>query len=91
VLQLRWSDEAIDDLVRIVDYIESRNARAAEKLHADIVALVESICDRPFSRSPGRVSGTREALVRPNYLLVLQVSDSYLDILRVLQATQHYP
>ncbi len=91
MLQLRWNDEAIDDLVRIIDYIEIRNAKAAERLHSDIVTVAESLCDRPFSRRPGRVPGTREALIRPNYLLVYQVGDTYLDILRVLHATQRYP
>jgi plasmid stabilization system protein ParE len=37
-------------IIRIIDYIEIRNAKAAERLHSDIVTLAESLCDRPFSQ-----------------------------------------
>lgn len=41
MLVLRWSDEAVDDLTEIIGYIEERDPRAAELLHADIMATCE--------------------------------------------------
>lgn len=39
----------------------------------------------------GRVSGTREIVAHPNYVLVYQVGDGVLEVMRVLHARQQYP
>ena len=39
----------------------------------------------------GRVPGTREHVVHPNYIVVYQVGDDVIDILRVLHSRQQYP
>ena len=36
---VRWSEEATTDLVEIIDYIEQRNAAAAQNLYAAINLL----------------------------------------------------
>ncbi len=91
MLALRWSDEAVDDLTEIVAYIEERDSRAADRLYADIVATAEQFSERPLLYRPGRVPGTREAVVRPNYLIVYQVGDAFVDVLRVLHTARQYP
>ncbi len=91
MLIVRWNDEAIGDLAEIIDYIEERNDIAAMKLKADIIAVAERLGERPFLYRPGRVSGTREAIVRPNYLIVYKVGDVFVDVLRVLHAARQYP
>ncbi len=88
---LRWSTEALDDLTDIIAYIEERDPRAAARLHFDIVATTEQLTDRPFLYRPGRVLGTREAVVRPNDLIVYQVGDTFVDVLRVLHTARQYP
>ena len=60
-------------------------------LHADIVTTVEMLSERPFLYRRGRVAGTREALVRPNYLIVYQVGAQSLDVLRDLHTARQYP
>lgn len=39
---------------------------------------------------PGRVSGTREAVVTPNYVLVYRVTE-IIEVLAALHARQQYP
>ena len=39
----------------------------------------------------GRVPGTREHVVHPNYIVVYQVGDDVIDILRILHSRQQYP
>ena len=88
---VRWSDEAATDLVEIIDYIEQHNPIAAQDLHAAIVQSAENLPLMPYLFRPGRVSGTREHVVHPNYIVVYQVGDDVIDILRVLHSRQQYP
>jgi len=88
---LRWSEEAVGDLSDIVDYIEERDPGAADRLRADVAATAEQFAERPYLYRPGRVAGTREALVTPNYLIVYQVGEAFVDVLRVLHTARRYP
>ena len=88
---VRWSDEATTDLVEIIDFIEQRNAAASRNLHAAIVQSAENLPLMPYLFRPGRVAGTREHVVHPNYIVVYQVGDDVVDILRVLHSRQQYP
>jgi addiction module RelE/StbE family toxin len=91
VQTVRWTDEATTDLVDIIDYIEQRNEIAAHRLHAAIVQSAENLPLMPYLFRPGRVSGTREHVVHPNYIVVYQVGAEVIDILRVLHSRQQYP
>ncbi len=91
MLTLRWSDEAATDPVEIIDWIEQRNAGAARNLHLAIVQTAENLPQMPLLFRPGRVAGTREHVVHPNYIVVYQVGDDAVDILRVLHSRQQYP
>ena len=88
---VRWSEEAATDLVEIIDYIEQRNAVAARDLHLSIVQAAENLPQMPYLFRRGRVSGTREHVVHPNYIVVYQVGSDVIDILRVLHSRQQYP
>lgn len=88
---VRWSDEATTDLVDIIDYIEQRNSIASHGLHAAIVQSAENLPLMPYLFRPGRVPGTREHVVHPNYIVVYRVGDDVIDVLRVLHSRQQYP
>lgn len=91
MLVVRWAEEATRDLVEIIDYIEQRNPIVSARLHDDIVQTAERLGDMPFLYRSGRVPGTREAVVRPNYLIVYRVGDGVIDLLRILHARERYP
>ena len=91
MLTVRWSEEATSDLIEIIDYIDERNPSAAASLHTEIVRTVESLPTAPLIFRGGRVRGSREAVVHPNYLVVYQVGVEFIDILRVLHARREYP
>ena len=88
---IRWTEEATTDLVEILDYIEQRNANAARNLQAAIVQSAENLPFMPYLFRPGRVPGTRELVVHPNYIVVYQVGSDMIDILRILHSRQQYP
>jgi addiction module RelE/StbE family toxin len=91
VQTVRWSEEATADLVDIIDFIEQRNAVAAQSLHASIVQSAQNLPQMPYMFRLGRVAGTREIVVHPNYIVVYQVGGDAIDILRILHSRQQYP
>ncbi len=45
----------------------------------------------PYLFRRGRVPGTREYVVHPNYIVVYRVGQNVIDVLRVLHSRQQYP
>lgn len=90
MLALVWTDEATTDLLDILDYIAERNPAASARLNAAIQHTAERLPAHPLLHRPGRVPGTREAIVHPNYILVYRVAD-VIEVLGILHARQQYP
>lgn len=91
MLSVNWKLNAQDDLAEIIDYIEQRNATAAQELYAAILRAAENLPSMPYLFRRGRESGTREYVVHPNYILVYRVGKDVIDVLRVLHSRQQYP
>lgn len=91
MLKLVWRPDALDDLTTIITYIAARNLSAAERLQAAIETCAEGLPDRPFMYRPGRIPGTREAVVHPNYIIVYRVTLDAVEIVNVVHARQDYP
>jgi len=91
VLRLEWGQAARADLLAIIDFISDDNPDAAQKLKDDVEAKAAKLATRPKLYRLGRVPGTREMVVRPNYLVVYAVGLEAVTILRVLHAAQQWP
>ena len=91
MLQIVWSDESRGDLRSLIEYIAPRNPLAARRMKTLIDADILPAVEHPYLFRPGRLAGTREIVVHPNYILVYQVGDGALVVLRVLHARQQYP
>ena len=90
-VNLNWKQEAVVDLLAIVDYISDDNPKAAQALKDDIEGKVSKLSDHPRMHRPGKVTGTREIVVRPNYIVVYTEAPNAVVILRVLHAAQQWP
>lgn len=90
-LSVRWSARARRDFIGIIKYIKANDAAAASKIAARIERAVERISLRPLSHRPGRVDGTREAVVHTNYIVVYAVGAKDVTVLRVVHARRRYP
>jgi toxin ParE1/3/4 len=90
VLPLVWRANARADLVAIITYIADRNLPAATHLNSIIEHAAERLPAHPYMHRVGRVFGTREAVVHPNYILVYRVAET-IEILAVLHTRQQYP
>ena len=75
----------------IVDYISDNNPDAAFALMDEIQGKVEQLPAHPKRYRPGRVNGTRELVVRPNYIVVYAETPAAVTVLRVLHAAQMWP
>ncbi|KNE28740.1 MULTISPECIES: type II toxin-antitoxin system RelE/ParE family toxin [Achromobacter] len=88
---LEWRETAREDLLAIVDYISDDSPAAALRLVDEIQKKVAKLRERPRLYRSGRVAGTREMVIRPNYLVVYAESPRAVTILRVLHAAQQWP
>jgi len=91
VPELEWRVPAVDDLMAIVDYVSDDNPDAALALIEEIQDKVAQLPAHPKRCRPGRVEGTRELVVRPNYIVVYAESAAAVTVLRVLHAAQMWP
>jgi len=88
---LEWKATAVADLLAIVGYIADDNPDAAQGLKDEIEAKVLRLPEHPKLYRAGRVEGTREMVVRPNYLVVYAETREAVTVLRVLHAAQQWP
>ena len=91
MLLVKWQPQAREALWTILDYLSDRNHYAAEALYKTIEETTEALPQHPYLYRPGRVSGTREAVVHPNYLVIYRVATDHIAIVDVLHARQEYP
>lgn len=89
--RLVWRARALDDLEAIIGYIAERNLPASERLQAAIDACTDILTRHPLAFRPGRIEGTREAVVHPNYILIYRVYEEAVEIVNVVHARQRYP
>lgn len=88
---LRWTPEAIQDREAIYDFIEADNPIAALTLDELLEEKAGRLIDHPGLGRPGRVAGTRELVTHPNYLLIYDVTNDLVRMLRVLHAARQWP
>ncbi|GAA1350321.1 type II toxin-antitoxin system RelE/ParE family toxin [Falsarthrobacter nasiphocae] len=91
MLLVKWQPQAREALWAILDYLSDRNHYAAEALQRTIEETTEALPQHPYLYRPGRVSGTREAVVHPNYLVIYRIATDHITIVDVLHARQKYP
>lgn len=82
---------SLADRDAIMAYIAQDNATAAIDLDLEFEAKAENARQRPKLYKPGRVKGTREIVVRPNYVMIYRVAGELVEVLRVLHAAQQWP
>ena len=91
-MQIRWQDDAINDLIQVRRFIAIDNPSAAAKVASRIRDAVPGLADQPGMGRPGRVPGTRElVLVDVPYIIAYRVQENSMVILRVLHTSRKWP
>lgn len=91
MLNLNWEADALLQYEVLIQFVRDRNQPAAEALARRIDESVERACHFPEVGRPGRIVGTRELIVHPNYIVVYRITETAIDVLRLLHARQLYP
>jgi addiction module RelE/StbE family toxin len=65
-----WTAAALQDLLSIVDYISDDNPHAVQLLKDEIETRASRLPEHPKLYKAGRVAGTREMVVRANYIVI---------------------
>lgn len=92
-MNIRWSDEAVDDLRCLDAYVAKDNPAAARKVALMVVEAVETLLPgNPHIGRPGRVSGTRELVVADTlYIVPYRIKGDSIQILRVYHGARRWP
>lgn len=89
--KVEWRPRAVEDLMAIVGHIAQSNPTAAQELKDEIHDRAGQLADTAKLYKVGRVRGTREMVVRPNYIVVYREQKGLVVIVRVLHAAQQWP
>ena len=82
---------ARSDLLDILDYISDDSPDAAQGLIDEIEEKARRLVLHPQLYKAGRVQGTREMVVRSNYVVVNRETEQAVSILRVLHVARQWP
>lgn len=91
-MKVVWSDDAEADLLDILLYVSTDDVDAAFRLVDRLEAAGNQLRDFPRRGRPGRAPGTREwAVPRTKYLLIYEVNDDRIGVVRVMHGARQWP
>lgn len=90
-MKFRWTEEAAGDLETIANYLFERTPGRAADIFREVYQAPEALLTFPY-RADRQKPGTRE-FVLPTlpYVVVYQVSDNVINIVRILHVAQNWP
>ncbi|WP_122423134.1 type II toxin-antitoxin system RelE/ParE family toxin [Pseudomonas viridiflava] len=82
---------AVNDLSSIILYIANENPSAARRLKSRLQAAPLPLAEHPYLFPLGWVSGKRELVAHPNFIIVYCIASDRVEIVNVLHSRQTYP
>ena len=87
-----WTPRALTDVAAVLADITADDPAAADRLNERLLALIETtLITQPQMGRPGRVSGTRELIVHPRYVLAYRVRGEVLELLAFRHSARRWP
>lgn len=81
----------LHDLGDMVLFIAQDNVVAALELEQHIHSQVDKLADPNFPRRPGRLPGTLELVAHPNYIVLLEQTDTTVSALALMHVARQFP
>ena len=82
-MRIRWTTEASDQLIGIVQHIQQENPTAALNVAQAVIGDIDRLETFPHLGRPGVLKGTRELVSAP-YVVVYRVTSEAVEILPYL-------
>lgn len=89
-MDIVWTEQARHEVSTIVGYVARFDTIAAQALRQRLEAVVLPLAEHPYLCRRGRVAGTREMVVSPNYIIIYRVAH-VIQIVSVLHTRRRYP
>ncbi|HES75441.1 MAG TPA: type II toxin-antitoxin system RelE/ParE family toxin [bacterium] len=89
-MKLVWTQEALEDRRIVYSYIEAENPRAAINIDELFAEKANLLRQHPHLGRTGRIENTREFVVHNNYLLVYNIKNDVVCILRLMHAARQF-
>jgi toxin ParE1/3/4 len=89
-MRVRWTRQALDDLVDIQEYVARENPTAAKMVGRIIRTSTRRLTAHPYSGRTGSVQGTLELVVaKLPYIVAYRIADS-VEILAIRHDAQQW-
>jgi toxin ParE1/3/4 len=85
---LRWTNRALGRLDEIASYIAKDNPTRAKTFVTELRDKVAILRSHQLGKA-GRVFGTKELVLHPNYLAVYRVKDDEIQIITIMHTAQN--
>ena len=85
---IRWTNRALGRLDEIAAYIAKDNPTRATTFVTELRKKVDILKSHQLGKA-GRVFGTKELVLHPNYLAVYRVKDDEVQIITILHTAQN--
>lgn len=90
-MRLVWTTPALADRIAIYDHIDVDNPWAAAELDEQFATAAEHLRRHPGMGRTGRLAGTRELIVHPNYILVYAFRGDTVQMLAIVHTARQWP
>jgi toxin ParE1/3/4 len=92
-LRLRWTRQAVEDLLHIRAWIAAEERPGTAEVVADRIEKSTLLLRRhPEAGRPGRIKGTRELVVpKTPFLIPYRIAGDSVDLLAVLHGARKWP
>lgn len=82
-MDLQFTEQALDDLVRLREFIAEKNPAAAKRVSEQLIESIDRLCDQPdLSHGVESLPGVREWIAR-NYMVHDLVPEDNLIVLQI--------
>jgi addiction module RelE/StbE family toxin len=90
-VKVRWTPEAEQDRIEIIEYIAGDNPRAAWRMDELFGEAAARLTGFPHIGRTGKIAGTRELIPHENYRLVYQIEDETVWVLTLVHTSRQWP
>ncbi len=90
-MKLVWTPEALADRRAIYNYTEPDNPTASLRLDKVFSDRTAALVRYPELGKPGRVIDTRDLVVHRSYVVIYDIANGAIRILRILHTARQWP